>query len=86
MLYLICELGYSEQLSKEGLKNCKEFVRTVLYSGNLNETYLETRVGLYQNQPLASTSPMTIPPDEDFLTLFTGHIIKRLYRTIVYPK
>ena len=62
---LICELGYSEQLSEEGLKNCKEFVRTVLHSGNLNETYLETRVRLYQNQPLTSTSTMTIPPDED---------------------
>ena len=68
MLYLNCELGYSEQLSEEGLKNCKEFVRTVLYSGILNETYLETLVRLYQNQPLTSKSTMTIPPDEDSLT------------------
>ena len=68
MLYLICELGYSEQLTEEGLKNCKEFVRTVLYSGNLNETYLEIRIRLHHNQPIASRSTMTIPPHEDSLT------------------
>ena len=46
----------------------KEFIRTVLYKGNSDETYLQTRVRSYDKQSTKSKTTMTIPPDIDSCT------------------
>ena len=56
-LHLLKLLGAGMELSEDGLNNCKEFIRTVMYRGRPNETYLQTRIRLYVQQ--------SIPPDED---------------------
>ena len=53
------------ELSEDGLNNCKEFIRTVMYRGRPNETYLQTRIRLYVQQSNSSKSTLIIPPDED---------------------
>ena len=60
--------GSDKQISDECLKGCKEFIRRVLYNGNPGESYLETRIQIYVNQPISSKSTLTIPPDEDSCT------------------
>ena len=64
-LHLLKLLGAGMELSEDGLNNCKEFIRTVMYRGRPNETYLQTRIRLYVQQSISSKSTLTLPPDED---------------------
>ena len=64
-LHLLKLLGAGMELSEDGLNNCKTFIRTVVYRGRPNETYLQTRIRLYVQQSISSKSRLTIPPDED---------------------
>ena len=66
-------LGTGKSISPEFVESCKEFIRTVLYKGNSYETYLQTRVRLYDKQSTKSKTTMTIPPDIDSCT---QHILR----------
>ena len=49
------------------------FAQTVLYGGNINEAYSETRIKIYGNQKTKSS--MTLPPNPDCATqvIVRGH-------------
>ena len=55
------------------LEKCQEFVRTVLYSGKQRESYIETRIRLYQEMKMKSS--MSLPPDPDSVV----QVIKRVH-------
>ena len=58
---LLNSLGRKKELIDVDLENIKEFIRTVLYSGKIGESYIETRVRLYENLKVKSSMPL--PPD-----------------------
>ena len=58
---LLNSLGVKKQLLDSDLENIKEFIRTVLYSGKIGESYIKTRVRLYENLKVKSSMPL--PPD-----------------------
>ena len=64
-LFLISMLGDGKQLSYESVDSCKEFIRMIICKGKGNETYLETRIRLYETQPKGSETILTKPPDGD---------------------
>ena len=47
----------------KAIDDVKEFIRTIVYSGNKSEGYVETRVRLFQN--LVSKTSQSVPPDPD---------------------
>ena len=49
------------------------FIQTVLYGGNINEAFVETRTNIYDNQ--RTKSSMTLPPDPNSATqvIFRAH-------------
>ena len=63
VLKLISCLGKFASLSEEILGNCQLFIQTILYTGTPNESYVETRVRLYQNQKTKNS--ISLPPDPD---------------------
>ena len=72
-LGLIECLGINKFLSNTDIDNCMTFIQTVLYSGNINEAYIETRINIYDNQ--RTKSSMTLPPDPNSATqvIFRAH-------------
>ena len=60
---LIESFGQNQSLGSENIDNVKEFIRTVVYSGKVDETYVETRIRLYKE--MKSKSSSSIPPDPD---------------------
>ena len=72
-LGLIECLGINKFLSNTDIDNCMTFVQTVLYGGNINEVYIETRINIYDNQ--RTKSSMTLPPDPNSATqvIFRAH-------------
>ena len=66
-LGLIECLGKNKSLSNTDIENCMTFIQTVLYRGNINEDYVETRITIYDNQRIKSS--MTLPPDPDSATI-----------------
>ena len=59
----LSNLGIEKVLSERTIENIEEFIKTVLYSGMGNETYIETRIRLYKS--LKQKSSLSIPPDPD---------------------
>lgn len=55
--------GQDQSLQSEKIDNVKEFIRTVVYSGKVGESYVRTRVRLYKE--MKSKSSSSIPPDPD---------------------
>ena len=80
-LHLIASLGANTVISNQVLEDCKEFIRTVLYNGKVGESYLETRIRIYVDQPIASKSTLTIPPGEDSCT---KHILQAHYQAYIW--
>ena len=70
---LLTDLGKDDAVSEMILENAKEFVRTVLYSGKQRESYIETRIRLYQEMKMKSS--MSLPPDPDSVV----QVIKRAH-------
>lgn len=70
---LLKPLGKERILETVDIDGLKEFIRTVIYSGKENESYVETRIRLYQN--LKSKSSMPLPPDPDSVL----QVIKRAH-------
>ena len=64
-MHLISSLGNDIVISQECIDNCLEFIRTILYNGKEKESYLETRIRLYDRQDKKSKTTMNIPPDID---------------------
>ena len=66
-------LSKNKSLSNTDIENCMTFTQTVLYGGNIDEVYPETRVNIYGNQKTKSS--MTLPPDHDCATqvIVRGH-------------
>ena len=49
-LYLISNLGNCVNIEQNSIESCLEFIRTVLYNGRPTETYLQTRIRLYDKE------------------------------------
>ena len=66
-------MGINKFLSNTDIDNCMTFIQTVLYGGNINEAYIETRINIYDNQ--RTKSSMTLPPDPNSATrvIFRAH-------------
>ena len=62
---LLNALHEVEPLTERRIDDLKEFVRTVMYAGKKHDTYLETRIQLYQQRK--EKSSITLPPDPDSL-------------------
>lgn len=75
---LLTDLGKDESVSEMILENAKEFVRTVLYTGKPKETYIETRIRLYQEMKMKSS--MSLPPDPDSVI----QVIKRAHYQVYF--
>ena len=60
-LELLNGLGDSESVSDQLEKSVMEFIQLLCYSGKKDESYVDTRVRLYKNMKVKSSS--TLPPD-----------------------
>ena len=60
---MLQHLGNKEYPSVIALNDAKEFIRLVLYSGKLIESYTDTRITKYKS--LAIKTSASIPPDQD---------------------
>ena len=60
---LIENLGASKTLNEDSLEDVKQFIQMNVYSGKENETYVQTRIRLYQK--LKEKTSLSIPPDPD---------------------
>ena len=58
-----------------------EFIRTIVFSGTPEETYLDTRLRIYVDQPSASKTTRTIPPDFDSCK---QHILRVHHRAYIW--
>ena len=58
---LIESIGIRQNLAGEALDDAKDFIQTVVYSGKNHESYVDTRVRLYQE--LKEKTSLSIPPD-----------------------
>ena len=54
-----------EPLTTDDIDDLKAFMQTVIYSGKMSESYVETRIRLYDQQ--ACKNSTNIPPDPDSL-------------------
>lgn len=82
-LDLLAGLGQELILSRENIDKCKEFIRSVIYQGNPNESYVQTRMNLYDKQSPKNKTTMTIPPDEDSCT---QHILRCHHRVYIWTR
>ena len=82
-LSLLAGLGEDVNISAEDIAACKEFVRTVMYQGEPEDSYLQTRMNLYDDQPPESKTTITIPPDEQSCT---QHILRCHYRVYSWKR
>ena len=62
---LLRSVQREEPLCQNNMDDLKEFVGTVMYNGNKRESYLQTRMRLYQQQK--EKSSVSLPPDPDSL-------------------
>ncbi|MAG85790.1 MAG: hypothetical protein CMB97_00015 [Flavobacteriaceae bacterium] len=60
---LLRYLGLDSDLKSDDINNLKEFIRTVIYNGKDNETYVETRIRLYKEMKSKSSLPVSPDPD-----------------------
>ena len=58
-------LENDEPLEETDIDELKQFVQTVIYSGKLSESYIDTRIRLYDQQQKKNST--NIPPDPDSL-------------------
>ena len=63
---LILDIGRNESLSQQVMADAKTFVQTALYSGKPHESYVETRIRIFQN--LTTKSSAAIPADPKSIT------------------
>ena len=75
LCFLLSELRNYSQITNSVIEETKEFIRTVLYNGNKNESYINARVKLYKGLWLKSS--LTLPPDPDSFKRLTIKTIKR---------
>ena len=75
---LIRNLGLTMEVTGDLYESGKEFIRTMLYAGKPNETYIATRIRLYQDIKVKSS--MSISPDPDSLM----QVIKRVHFEVYY--
>ena len=59
-------LSKNRSSSNTDIENSMTFTQTVLYGGNIDEAYPETRINIYGNQKTKSS--MTLPPDHNCAT------------------
>ena len=57
----LSELGKEPFLANSDIENAITFIQRIIYTGNHLETYVSTRIRLYENQPTKTS--MRIPPD-----------------------
>ena len=54
-----------------------KFIQTVMYSGHVGESLVDTRVRLYENQKVKSS--LTLPPDPDSIKQVILRVNHQLY-------
>ena len=81
LLSLINSLGSTEEIEEINGVNCTEFIRSVMYNGNVGETYLETRIHSYVEQPSESKTTRRIPPDLDSCR---QHILRSHHQSFIW--
>ena len=62
---LLENLELEEPLTEHDIVDLKKFVQTVMYSGQTSETYVNTRIRLYQQQ--TQNTSLNLPPDPSSL-------------------
>ena len=72
-LELLSSVGKKKELDEKDISDIKEFIRTVLYTGKVDEDYIGTRVRIYEN--LKKKSSMSLPPDPRSVV----QVIKRVH-------
>ena len=50
-----------------------KLTQTVLYGGNINEDYVETRIKIYCNQKIKRSTTLTLDPDCATQVVFPAH-------------
>ena len=71
---LLDGLGKASSIAENSIEKTKELIRTVFYSGRLTETYVETRMRMYKNLKVKSSS--SIPPDP--------HSVEKVIKNVTY--
>ena len=69
---MIESIGIRQNLAGEALDDAKDFIQTVVYSGKNHESYVDTRVRLYQE--LKEKTYLSIPPDSVEQTIKRCHL------------
>ena len=80
---MLAGLGEDVKISTRDIAACKEFIRTVMYQGEPKDSYLQTRMNLYDEQAPESKTTITIPPDEQSCT---QHILCCHYRVYSWKR
>ena len=62
-LTLLKDFGKKENICAKTIELAKDFIKSIVYSGRKNESYVDSRVRIYQN--LKRKTSMAIPPDPD---------------------
>ena len=65
LCFLLNSLEKVEPLETSDIDDLQRFVQTVMYSGKVTESYVETRIRLYNQQRKKNST--NIPPDPDSL-------------------
>ena len=48
-------------------------IQSVLYGGNINEIYVETRISIYKNQKTKNSTTLPPHPNPDSQIIFRAH-------------
>ena len=78
---LLESLGSTAEIKEDTIKDCMEFIRTVVFNGTPEETFLDTRIRTYVDQPSASNTTRTIPPDFDSCK---QHVLRTHHRAYIW--
>ena len=74
-------LGLTENIEEKVINDSMEFIRTVVFNGEPDETYLDTRLNSFQDQPKESKTTRTILPDFDSIK---QHILRVHHRSFIW--
>ena len=93
MCALLSALENDQPLNNDNIEDLQRFIQIVMYNGKSSESYIKTRIRLYENQKIKTST--SLPPDPDSLLQdlkrkqFQVNIWKQLdkvWMTLVDPK
>ena len=77
--YKLPESFDSTMASIEFLSDAKEFLRSVMYPGKKDESFVDTRIRMYENQKTKSSSGLI--PDENSAT---QHVRRSCRQSVIF--